>query len=104
MLVYGTAIFVMEKISGDEKLALSKLAFGLYFLGLANLLFGWSHHTYPIPNAPFIGYLGYIISMTELLLLLGKSSGIGANACRTSRSTATASPICSCLLRRCGFF
>ena len=103
MLVYGTAIFVMEKISGDEKLALSKLAFGLYFLGLANLLFGWSHHTYPIPNAPFIGYLGYIISMTELLLL-GKSSGIGANACRTSRSTATASPICSCLLRRCGFF
>jgi nitric oxide reductase subunit B len=69
MLVYGTAIFVMEKICGDEKLALSKLAFGLYFLGLANLLFGWSHHTYPIPNAPFIGYLGYIISMTELLLL-----------------------------------
>lgn len=69
MLVYGTAIFVMEKISGDGKVATSKLAFGLYFLGLAGLLFGWSHHTYPIPNAAFVRNLGYIVSMTELLVL-----------------------------------
>jgi nitric oxide reductase subunit B len=69
MLVYGTAIFVMVKISGDAKVATSKLAFALYFLGLAGLLFGWSHHTYLIPNSPFIRNLGYIISMTELIVL-----------------------------------
>ncbi len=69
MLVYGTAIFVAEKISGERKLALSKLAFGMYFLGLTNLLFGWSHHIYLLPSAPWIRHLGYIISMTELLIL-----------------------------------
>ena len=36
MLVYGTAIFLMEKIGGDEAMARSKLAFGLYFLGIQN--------------------------------------------------------------------
>lgn len=69
MLVYGTAIFVMSRISGNDTAAQSKLAFSLYFLGLTNLMFGWSHHNYPIPNAPFIRNLGYIVSMSELLLL-----------------------------------
>lgn len=69
MLVYGTAIFVMERIKGDEKVAKSKLAFWMYFLGLTNLLFGWAHHIYIVPTAPWIRYLAYAISMTELLIL-----------------------------------
>lgn len=69
MLVYGTAIFVMEKIKGDENLASSKLAFLMYLLGLANLMFGWAHHIYIVPTAPWIRYLSYAISMTELLIL-----------------------------------
>ncbi len=69
MLVYGTAIFVMSRITGNDKAALSKLAFALYFVGLTNLMFGWSHHNYPVPNAPFIRNLGYLVSMTELLIL-----------------------------------
>ncbi|HND95525.1 MAG TPA: cbb3-type cytochrome c oxidase subunit I, partial [Chitinophagaceae bacterium] len=36
MLVYGTAMYVMEKISGDTKIAQSKEAFFFYFLGLTN--------------------------------------------------------------------
>jgi len=69
MLVYGTAIFVMSRITGNDKAALSKTAFALYFVGLTNLMFGWSHHNYPVPNAPFIRDLGYLISMTELAIL-----------------------------------
>ena len=69
MLAYGTAIFVMSRITGNDKAALSKLAFALYFLGLTNLMFGWSHHNYPVPNAPLIRNIGYIVSMSELLLL-----------------------------------
>ncbi|MDP2325317.1 MAG: cbb3-type cytochrome c oxidase subunit I, partial [Gammaproteobacteria bacterium] len=69
MLAYGTAIFVMSRVSGDDKPARSTLAFALYFLGFTNLLFGWSHHHYPIPNAPLIRNIGYIVSMSELLLL-----------------------------------
>jgi len=69
MLVYGTAIFLMEKIAEDKDLAQSKMAFGLYFLGLFNLMFGWAHHTYPVPFAAWIRDFAYIVSMTELFIL-----------------------------------
>lgn len=69
MLVYGTAIFIMERIKGDDSIAKSKLVFLMYFLGLTNLLFGWAHHIYIVPSAPWIRYFAYLISMTELLIL-----------------------------------
>ena len=68
-LVYGTAFFVMEKISGDEKTTRSPKTFFFYFLGLTNLLFNWGHHTYIVPASPWIKNVSYFISMTELLLL-----------------------------------
>lgn len=69
MLVYGTALFVMEKISGENKYATSKKAFFFYFLGLTNLMFGWAHHIYMVPTAPWIRYFAYMISMTEWIIL-----------------------------------
>ncbi len=69
MLVYGTALFVMERIKGDQSLSRSNLAFWMYLLGLTNLMFGWAHHIYNVPTAPWIRYLSYVISMSELLIL-----------------------------------
>ncbi len=69
LLVYGTAIFIMERIGKNTKLALSKTAFLLYFLGLTNLIFGWAHHTYVVPSASWIRYVAYGVSMSELLIL-----------------------------------
>jgi len=69
MLVYGTAIFVMGRVKGDETVAHSRLAFLMYFLGFANLLFGWAHHIYIVPCALWIRLLSYAMSMTELLIL-----------------------------------
>jgi len=69
MLVYGTAIFVASKISEDQQTARSKMAYGLYFLGLVNLMFGWAHHTYLVPSAPWIRTFAYAVSMTELFIL-----------------------------------
>lgn len=69
MLIYGTAIFVMEKIKGDHSMSRTKIAFLTYLLGLTNLMFGWAHHIYNVPAAQWIRYLSYIISMTELILL-----------------------------------
>lgn len=69
MLVYGTAIFVASRVSDDSQTAKSKLAYGLYFLGLFNLMFGWAHHTYLVPSAAWIRTLAYAASMTELLVL-----------------------------------
>lgn len=69
MLVYGTAMYVMERISGDTAPARSKQAFFFYFLGFTNLLFNWGHHTYIVPAAPWVKTVAYVISMTELLIL-----------------------------------
>lgn len=68
MLVYGTALYLATKISGCDKYARSKLAFGLYFLGLFNLMFGWAHHTYLVPSDPWIRTFAYFVSMTELFI------------------------------------
>ncbi len=68
MLVYGTALYVATRIGGDDKPARSKLAFGLYFLGLFNLMFGWAHHTYLVPSETWIRTFAYAVSMTELFV------------------------------------
>ena len=68
MLVYGTALYVATKIAGSDDAARSKMAFGLYFLGLFNLMFGWAHHTYLVPSETWIRTFAYVVSMTELFI------------------------------------
>jgi len=68
MLVYGTALFLATRISGSDQYARSKMAFGLFFLGFFNLMFGWAHHTYIVPSATWIRTFAYFVSMTELFI------------------------------------
>jgi nitric oxide reductase subunit B len=69
MLIYGTAMYAMEQITGDRKMGHQKISFAFYFLGLTNLMFNWGHHTYIVPANPIVKQVAYIISMTELVLL-----------------------------------
>lgn len=78
-MIYGSSIYLMDKIAGNKKYSHSKMAFGLYFLGLFNLMFNWGHHIYTLPTLPYIQYIAYLVSMTELylfgrILYLWKSS------------------------------
>jgi len=70
MLVYGTSMYVMEKTSGNVRSSYSFIAFSLFFLGLVNVMFNWGHHLYPVPNAEWIRYFAYLVSMTEWIILL----------------------------------
>ena len=69
MLIYGSAMYAMEQITGDKNIGHQKKSFAFYFLGLTNLMFNWGHHTYIVPANPIIRQISYIISMTELVLL-----------------------------------
>ncbi|MFZ4057085.1 MAG: cbb3-type cytochrome c oxidase subunit I [Ferruginibacter sp.] len=69
-MIYGTGIYLMVKISGDEKIAQSGKAYFAFFLGLTNLVFNWGHHIYNIPSASWIRGISYGISMTEWLLFI----------------------------------
>ena len=65
-MLYGTAFYLMDRINKNEsKIGYSKLVFGMYFLGLTNLMFNWGHHIYTLPTESYIRYVAYFISMTE---------------------------------------
>lgn len=68
MLVYGTSMYIMDQLKGNEKISRSPMAFFFFFLGFTNLLFNWGHHTYIVPAAPWVKTVAYVISMTELLI------------------------------------
>ncbi|MBS1688222.1 MAG: cbb3-type cytochrome c oxidase subunit I [Bacteroidetes bacterium] len=74
-MIYGTALFLMVKISGDGTIAENKKAFFFYFLGLTNLMFNWGHHIYNVPNGSWIRNTAYAISMTELLIFINIIAG-----------------------------
>lgn len=69
MLVYGSSIYLMDKIVGNQKYSRSNMAFGLFFLSLFNLMFNWGHHIYTLPTAQYTHIIGYAVSMTELFIL-----------------------------------
>ena len=69
MLLYGSSIYLMEKISNEKKYSSSTIAFTLYFTGLFNLMFNWGHHIYTLPTSHYIKNISYLVSMTELLIL-----------------------------------
>lgn len=69
-ILYGTAFFIMDKISESKTTGKSKLAFAMFFLGLTNLMFNWGHHIYTLPTEKYIRYIGYAVSMTEWIFLI----------------------------------
>ncbi len=69
MLIYGSSIFLMDKIAGNQTYSRSPMAFALYALSLFNLMFNWGHHIYTLPTAPYVKYIAYFVSMTELFIL-----------------------------------
>jgi nitric oxide reductase subunit B len=68
-MLYGTAFFLMDRISGEQGNR-SRMAFFMYFLGLFNLMFNWGHHIYTLPGAAYVRYLGYAVSMTEWIIFI----------------------------------
>jgi nitric oxide reductase subunit B len=69
-MIYGTSLYLMVKISGNEELAKGKTVFFFYMLGLTNLMFNWGHHIYNVPTANWIRNTSYVISMTEWIFLI----------------------------------
>lgn len=70
MMIYGTSLYLMVQVSGDESIASGKTPFFFYMLGLTNLMFNWGHHIYNVPTASWIRDTSYFISMTEWVFLI----------------------------------
>ncbi|MAF66980.1 MAG: hypothetical protein CMJ84_15155 [Planctomycetes bacterium] len=69
-MVYGSLIFVGEKMTGDTRAAHSKTSFALFFVGLLNSFTNYAHHTYHIPQDHLIKWIAFCVSMLEIILLV----------------------------------
>ncbi len=69
LVVYGSLIYVSEKISNDSSYAYSKLAFSLFFLGILNSFTNFAHHTYHLPQSNLVQSISFVISMLEIIIL-----------------------------------
>ncbi|MHC4841808.1 MAG: hypothetical protein ACYTDT_12800 [Planctomycetota bacterium] len=69
-LMYGSLMYVSEKVSGDENYAHSRKAFALFGVGTLNSFTNFAHHTYHLPQVAIVKWIAFIVSMMEILILL----------------------------------
>jgi nitric oxide reductase subunit B len=69
-MVYGSLMYIGERRSGDERIAHSGTAFALFGIGLLNSFTNYAHHTYHLPQAQFIKWVAFGVSMLEIIILV----------------------------------
>lgn len=97
MFVYGTAIYIAEKVTGDDSYGHSKTAYALFGVGVLNSFTNFGHHTYHLPQSAWVNWIAFVVSMTEIIVLAKamydikkmlaahkESTGCGMQACFTA--------------------
>ncbi|MCP3902246.1 MAG: cbb3-type cytochrome c oxidase subunit I [Planctomycetes bacterium] len=69
LLVYGSLYYIGGKLSGDDRYAHSRLAYGLFAVGVLNSFTNFGHHTYHLPQSHTVKWISFVVSMTEIVLL-----------------------------------
>lgn len=86
-MVYGSLIFVGEKITGDKRAGHSKTSFALFGVGLLNSFTNYAHHTYHLPQSHLIKWIAFVVSMLEIILLVLVFGEVTKMMRRKSRSS-----------------
>ena len=68
-LMYGSLMYIGEKMSGDRNYARSRLAFALFAVGTLNSFTNYAHHTYHLPQMELIKWVSFSVSMLEIVIL-----------------------------------
>jgi nitric oxide reductase subunit B len=69
LFVYGSVIYIGERISGDPRYGHSKMAYALFGVGLLNSFTNFAHHTYHLPQSELVRWISFVVSMTEIIVL-----------------------------------
>lgn len=69
LFVYGSIIYIGERISRDPSYGHSKVAYGLFGVGLLNSFTNFAHHTYHLPQDHLVKWISFIVSMMEIAIL-----------------------------------
>lgn len=68
-LVYGSLIYVAERLTGDKSYGQSRIAFALFGVGCLNSFTNYAHHTYHLPQSDLVKWVAFIVSMLEIIIL-----------------------------------
>lgn len=69
LFVYGSIIYIGERISGDPEYGHSKVAYALFGVGLLNSFTNFAHHTYHLPQDHLVKWISFVVSMMEISIL-----------------------------------
>ncbi len=69
LFVYGSVIYIGERISRDTSYGHSKLAYALFGVGLLNSFTNFGHHTYHLPGRELVKWIAFVVSMLEIIIL-----------------------------------
>lgn len=69
LFVYGSIIYIGERISRDPSYGHSKVAYALFGVGLLNSFTNFAHHTYHLPQDIVVKWISFVVSMTEIIIL-----------------------------------
>jgi nitric oxide reductase subunit B len=68
-LAYGSLMYLTGCIRGNDDYAYSRTAFALFCIGLLNTFTNYGHHTYHLPQSPWIHWISFVVSMLEMIIL-----------------------------------
>jgi nitric oxide reductase subunit B len=68
-LMYGSLIYVGERLSKDRSYAQSPIAFWLFGVGCLNSFTNYAHHTYHLPQTESVKWVAFVVSMAEIVIL-----------------------------------
>lgn len=69
LFVYGSVIYIGERISRDPSYGHSRVAYSLFAVGLLNSFTNFAHHTYHLPQSHLVKWISFVVSMMEIIIL-----------------------------------
>ncbi|MFQ5766939.1 MAG: cbb3-type cytochrome c oxidase subunit I, partial [Acidobacteriota bacterium] len=69
LLAYGSLMYVVGRIRAEDSYAYSRTAFALFCVGVLNTFTNYGHHTYHLPQTPWIHWIAFVVSMLETIIL-----------------------------------
>jgi nitric oxide reductase subunit B len=65
LFVYGSVIYIGERISRDSSYGHSKIAYALFAVGLLNSFTNFAHHTYHLPQDHLVKWISFVVWIAE---------------------------------------
>ena len=69
LFVYGSIIYIGERISRDARYGHSRLAYALFAVSLLNSFTNFAHHSYHLPQDHIVKWISFVVSMLEITIL-----------------------------------